>query len=160
VNLDTLTTEIQQYLEESGLAVFHGHTRAMESTPSVYWDCEQYPDYKLFIRSAQTAGAKIMVLHQHRLGLEQLDDALEQLAECDCPREEQREYQRRLTALRIHEGQICSIELSFDHEGRIFLFDLRTDWYEDLSDILQEIELMGATADDDNPLGGGYYSKN
>jgi hypothetical protein len=161
VNLDTLTTEIQQYLEESGIAIFHGHTRALESTPTVYWDCEQYPDYKQFIRAAQTAGTTIMVLHQHRLGAEQVDDALEELAECDFPREEMREYKRRLTQLRAHEGQTCTIELSFDHEGRVFLYDLRTDWYEELSDIQQEIDLMSASAgDDDAPLGGGYYSKN
>ena len=34
-NLDTLKTEIEQYLEESGLAVFYGYSRAMESTPAV-----------------------------------------------------------------------------------------------------------------------------
>jgi len=28
-NLDTLKTEIEQYLEESGLAVFYGYSRAL-----------------------------------------------------------------------------------------------------------------------------------
>ncbi|HEV2691098.1 MAG TPA: hypothetical protein VGV35_21225 [Bryobacteraceae bacterium] len=161
MNLDTLKTEIPQYLEESGLAVFHGHPQAAESTPAVYWDCEQYPDYKLFIQTAQAAGVKIVVFHQHRFDSEQVDDALEQLAECEFSGEEQREYKRRLTAMRIHDGQTCSIELSFDYQGRVFIFDLRTEWYDELSDLLQEIELIsGAPDEDDSSFDGGYFSKN
>jgi len=161
VNLDTLHTEIQQYLEDSGLAIFHGHSRAMDETPAVYWDCQQYPDFKLFIQTAQAAGAKIVVFHQRRFDSGQVDDVLEQLAECDLPREEQREYNRRLTALRIYDGQVCAIELSFDHQGRTFLYDLRTEWYDELGDIVAEIDIMsaGAGGEDDEPL-GGYFSKN
>jgi hypothetical protein len=53
-NLDALKTEIEQYLEESGLAVFYGYSRALESAPTVYWDCDQYPDYKRFVQAART----------------------------------------------------------------------------------------------------------
>jgi hypothetical protein len=53
------------------------------------------------------------------------------------------------------------VELSFDHDGRVFLFDLRTDWYEGLSEILDEIQIMDAESDDDDdtPI-SGYFSKN
>jgi hypothetical protein len=159
-NLDTLKTEIEQYLEESGLAVFYGFSRALESMPAVYWDCDQYPDHRLFIKAAQTAGAKVIVFHQREFSAEQVDDALEQLASCDMPREEYRELERRLNDLRIYDSFVCAIELSFDHQGRAFLFDLRTEWYEDLSDILDEIQIMNAESDDDDTPMSGYFSKN
>lgn len=159
-NLDTLKTEIEQHLEESGLAVFYGYSRALESMPAVYWDCDQYPDYKLFVKTAQTAGAKVIVFHQRQFSIEQVEDALEQLAGCDMPREEHHELERRLNEMRVYDGFICSIELSFDHEGRAFLFDLRTEWYEELSDMLDEIHIMNAESDDDDASMSGYFSRN
>ena len=158
-NLDALKTEIEQYLEESGLAVFYGYSRALESTPAVYWDCDQYPDYKRFVQAARSAGARIMVFHQRTFMSEQVDDALEQLAACHLPREEYREFEQRLTGMRGYDGFVCAIELSFDHEGRVFLFDLRTEWYDELTEILDEIQVLTADAEDD-PSMGGYFSKN
>jgi hypothetical protein len=159
-NLDTLKTEIEQYLEESGLAVFYGFSRALESMAAVYWDCDQYPDYRLFVKAAQTAGVKVIVFHQREFSAEQVDDALEQLAGCDMPREEYHEMERRLNDLRIYDSFVCAIELSFDHQGRVFLFDLRTEWYEDLSDLLDEIQIMNAESDDEDTPMSGYFSKN
>jgi hypothetical protein len=159
-NLDTLKTEIEQYLEESGLAVFYGYSRALESMASVYWDCDQYPDYKLFVKAAKISGANLIVFHQREFSAEQVDDAIEQLAGCDMPREEYHELERRLNDMRIYDGFVCAVELSFDHEGRVFLFDLRTEWYEDLSDILDEIHIMDAESDDDDTPMSGYFSKN
>jgi len=160
-NLDTLKSEIEEYLEESGLAVFYGCSRVLESIPAVYWDCDQYPDYRLFVKAAQTAGVKVIVFHQHEFSADQVDDALEQLATCDMPRDEYHELERRLHELRIYDGFICAIELSFDHEGRVFLFDLRADWYEEFSEVLDEIEVMDTESDDDDDQTmGGYFSKN
>jgi hypothetical protein len=162
-NLDTLKTEIEHYLEESGMAVFYGYSRTLESIQGIFWDCGQYPDYKLFVKAAQTAGVKMIVLHQQEFSADQVDDALEQLASCDMPREEHHELERRLNDMRVYDRFVCEIELSFDYQGRIFVFDLRTEWYEDLSDIRDEIQIMNAetTPDDDNdtPI-SGYFSKN
>jgi hypothetical protein len=158
-NLDTLKTEIEQYLEESELAVFYGYSRALESTPAVYWDCDQYPDYRRFVQAARIAGARVVVFHQRTFMSEQVDDALEQLSACSLAREEYREFEQRLTKMRVYEGFVCAIELSFDHEGRVFLFDLRTEWYDELTEILDEIQVLTADADDD-PTMGGYFSKN
>jgi hypothetical protein len=160
VNLDTLKTDIAQHLEKSGLAVFYGYSRAGDSESAVFWDCEQYPDYKLFVQAAQTAGVKVMVFHQRKFAFEQVEGGLEQLADCGLPQDEFREFERRLKAMRIHDGKTCAIELSFDHEGRVFLFDLRTEWYDQLSDILEEIEFIGSDSDEDDTPMGGYYSKN
>ena len=160
-NLDSLKLEIEQYLEESGLAVFYGYSRMLESTSSVYWDCDKYPDYKPFIKAARTAGAQVIVFHERAFAPDHVIDALEQLSDCDLPRDESREFERRLNALRVYEGFICEIELSFDHQGRVFLFDLRTEWYEEYSDVLDEIQMLSADAEDDNnsPM-SGYFSKN
>jgi hypothetical protein len=160
-NLDTLKTEIEHHLQESGMAVFYGYSRGLESVQGVYWDCDQYPDYKLFVKAAQTAGVKLIVFHQREFSADQLDEALEQLAGCDMPREEYHELERRLNEMRVYSSFICAIELSFDLNGRVFIFDLRTDWYEDLSDILDEIQIMDAESDDDSdtPI-SGYFSKN
>lgn len=158
-NLDTLKTEIEQYLEESGLAVFYGYSRALESAPTVYWDCDQYPDYKRFVQAARTAGARVMVFHQRTFMSEQVDDALEQLGACGLAREEYREFEQRLSVMRGYDGFVCAIELSFDHEGRVFLFDLRTEWYDELTEILDEMQTLTSDAEDD-PTMGGYFSKN
>jgi hypothetical protein len=63
--------------------------------------------------------------------------------------------------MRAHEGSVCAIELSFDYEGRVFLFDLRTEWFEEFSDLLDEIQLLVAEPnnDDESPI-GGYFSRN
>jgi hypothetical protein len=47
-NLDILKPEIELYLEETGLTVFYGYSRPLETAPAVYWDCDQYPDYLSF----------------------------------------------------------------------------------------------------------------
>lgn len=161
-NLDTLKTEIEQHLEESGLAIFYGYSRVMDSMPVVYWDCDQYPDYALFVKAARAAGAKVMVFHQREFHTEQIDDAISQLADCDLPDEEHEEYENRLSRMRDYDGQVCAIELSFDHDGRVFLFDLRTEWYDELTEILDELELFSADVEDEDDTGSmpGYFSKN
>ena len=160
-NLDELKAEIEHYLDESGMAVFYGRSRAVDSVPTVYWDCERHPGYKEFIQAGKTAGAKLIVFHQRGFSTEQIEDAVEQLSACDLPHEEYRELERRLAKLRPYDGLICSIELSFDHEGRVFLFDLRTEWYEDFSEILDEIQLLSSDIDDDeDPPISGYFSRN
>jgi len=159
-NLDGLKAEIERYLEQSGMAVFYGYSRALDSIPLVYWDCHQYPDYKEFIEAAKTAGAKLMVFHQRTFAVEQIEDALEELTGCDLPREDYRDFEKRLNRLRQYDGMVCAIELSFDHQGRAFLFDLRTEWYQELSDVLDEIQVLTVGDDDDDTPMSGYFSRN
>src|SRR5271163_837676 len=136
------------------MAVFYGYSRPLDASPVVYWDCEQYPDYRLFIQSAQAAGAKIIVFHQREFFSEQVDDALERLNACAWSSQESRSFEERLSDLRANEGSVCEIELSFDHQGRVFLFDLRTEWFEEFSDLLDEIQLLTAEPSDgdDSPI--------
>lgn len=162
-NLDTLRDEIQGYLEEQGFAIFHGFPRMLETLPLVYWDCERYPDYKAFLETAKATGVRLIVYHQHEFSNDQIDSALEQLDDVDLPIEDHRIMERRLKELRAYDGFTCALELSFDIEGRAYVFDLRTDWYEELSDMIEELHMLGAGAedeeDDDSPM-RGYFSQN
>ncbi len=162
LNLNILKPEIELYLEETGLGVFYGYSRPLESAPAVYWDCEQYPDYRLFVQSARAAGARLIVFHQREFFSEQIDEAIEKLHACELPPQEARQFEERLNDLRAYEGSVCAIELSFDHEGRVFLFDLRTEWFDEFSEMSDEIQLLVPDPDDDDddsPI-SGYFSRN
>lgn len=160
-NLDVLKPEIETYLEEMGLAIFYGYSRPLDAAPVVYWDCEQYPDYRLFVQSARAVGASIIVFHQREFFSDQVDDAVELLNSAELPAQESQSFEERLSEARAHEGSVCAIELSFDHQGRVFLFDLRTDWFDEFSDLLDEIQLLTAEPNegDDSPI-AGYFSRN
>jgi hypothetical protein len=162
LNLDTLRTEIQDHVESEGFATFHGYSRMMDSQALVFWDSERYPDYKMFVRTAKAAGAKIMVLNQREFSSDLIDDALDQLEASDLPVEDQRTIERRLKDMRGYEGFTCSLELSFDHGGRVYVFDLQTEWYEEFSTILDELEFFESENDDedDEDTISGYFSKN
>jgi len=159
-NLDILKPEIELYLEEAGLAVFYGYSRPLESATAVYWDCEQYPDYRLFVQSARSAGAKLIVFHQREFFSEHIDEAIEKLHACELPPQEARRFEEQLTDLRAYEGSVSAIELSFDHEGRVYLFDLRTEWFDEFAELIEDIQLLVPDpSDDDSPI-SGYFSRN
>ena len=161
-NLDTLKAEIERYLEEQGFAIFRGFPRMLDSLPLVYWDCDNYPDYKAFLDTAKAADVRLVVYHQHEFSVEQVDSALERLEEIELPRDDHRVMERRLKEMRVYDGFTCALELSFDHQGRIYVFDLRTEWYEELTDILDDIHMLTSEPDqedDDTPM-SGYFSKN
>ncbi|MBZ5603287.1 MAG: hypothetical protein LAO79_13375 [Acidobacteriia bacterium] len=160
-NLDTLRGEIQDYLESHGIAVFHGTPRGAEETGMVYWDVERHPDYRAYLAAAEAAGARVVTIFANEFNQEVIDDAQERLEESSLTREERRAIEQRLREMRAFAGFTCQIELSFDIAPRVYIFDLRTEWFEDLSDLLYRIDDAYDTEDeDDEPLGGGYFSKN
>ena|SRR5271165_1886077 len=161
-NLDTLKTEIVEHLEAEGFCIFHGTSRLMDSQALVFWDTDKYPDYKLFVKAAKAVGAKLLILNQREFSADAVDDALEQLSVSELPTEEQRNVERRLKDLRAFAGFTCSLELSFDSQGRIYMFDIQTEWYEEFSNLIEDLEFQDPFGDDDeedDPM-GGYFSKN
>jgi hypothetical protein len=161
-NLDTLKDEVERYLAEQGFNVFFGHSRLLDTLPIVYWDCDRYPDFRKYLGVARTAEAKLVVFHSREFTRNVIDDALDRLEAAGMAQDESRPLERRLKELRKYEGFTCALELSFDYEGRIYVFDLTTDWYDELSDIQEEIDLNSIDDDDEDEEGplGSYFSQN
>jgi hypothetical protein len=160
-NLETLKAEIEAHLEQLQMAVFHGYHRMPDAITQVSWDVERQPDFRLFLQAARDAGATLIVFHQQPFAMDQIDEALDQLEDCDLTREEKRNYETRLRQLQAYEGFTCSLELSFLHEGRVFVFEQHTDWYESFADIVSEIEAASEDEEEseDGSL-GSYFSNN
>jgi hypothetical protein len=163
-NLDEMKTEIPEQIESRGLAVFPGFSRIMDQMPIVFWDSGKNPDYKAFLDAAGKIGAKVVVFHNREFAADLVDDALERLEQAaGLVREEQRAYDRRLREMRVYDGFTCAIELSFDLNGIAYMFELRTEWFDELNQILDDLESSipdDHDEDDDRDPIGGYFSKN
>jgi hypothetical protein len=162
LNLDTLKREILDTLEAGGFAIFRGSPGGLEGLPMVLWDVDHHPDYQMFLDTASRTGAKLVIFASREFETSDVDELLEQLEECDLSREDKRDYERRLREMRIFEGVTCSIEIAFDCNSRLYVYELQPDWYDDFLGLQEEIgsRLENDDLDDnENPL-GGYFSKN
>jgi hypothetical protein len=161
LDLETLRLELQAYLDELGVAVFHSYGRAADTLGPVYWNVDEHPDFREFLQVGQRAGAKLFVFHCQSLLQSELDEASEYLEEAELSREERRQYENRIRDLQTYEGFTCSLELSFEVSGRVYLYELNTEWYQSFSELLAELEAVAAESDedDDGPM-TGYFSKN
>jgi hypothetical protein len=162
LNLDGLRAEIQEYLEKRGIVVFHGFPRGGDPTTSVFWDTERHPEFREFLAAAEAAGVRLVTLYSREMEEDLVEEALEQLSEASSlDRDERRAIEMRLKEVRGYCGFTCQIELSFDLAPRVYIFDLRTEWFDDLNDLTGRIEDAYRKSDDGgSPLGGGYFSKN
>jgi hypothetical protein len=158
-NLDSLTEEILQFLEAEHFIVFRSRSRVPDDAHVVEWDTEKHSDFHLFLDCALKLGVRLINFHTREFSAGYRQDAVEQLEECELTREEKRELERRIEELGLYEGFTCAIEMSFDYDNRIYVFDLETEWYEEWHEIMDEIE--DALPEDENP-GGPYnlYSNN
>ena len=158
LNLDSVRAEIQEYLESRGMAVFQAFPGIDEDAPVVQWDTEHYPDYRAFLAVAETAGVKLVALHANEFHDDVIDETQKRLAESTIAGGDRSAMERRLREMRRYEGYTCQIELSFDLPPRIYVFDLRTEWFQELSDMLDQID--EASDEPDLPGPSGYFSKN
>jgi len=161
-DLDSLKTEIEKYLEKSGLRIFRGYSRRLERMPEVEWDAIAYPDYRPFLAIAKELNVPVIVLHHREFSTDIIEDALDELPASGLDYDLRRQYEERLRALSAYEGFTCLIELSYEHNGILYYFEQRTEWFSELNRLLDEIHEDSEDGDedeDDNPL-GGYYSKN
>jgi hypothetical protein len=163
LNLDTLKHEIPSYLEANGFAVYRSRPGALEGFPLVLWDIEKHPDYQAFVEVARKTGTAIILFATREFEAADIDELVEQVESLELSRDEQRDYEKRLREFRGYEGVTCSLELAFDYNSRLYVYELQPDWYEDFVNV--EEELMSRMGDDDDeddddhPL-GGYYSRN
>ncbi len=162
-NLDTLHREIEQHLQSRGMAVFRSYPRAEPESPlsgAIYWDSEAHTDYREFVEAASAAGVRMVTLYAREFTPDIVEGALAQLADADLERDERRVLDARLNEMRAYEGFTCQIELSFDHAQRTYLFDIRTEWFDELNELVERIEdFYEEDESDENPL-SGYYSNN
>ncbi|MGA3260667.1 MAG: hypothetical protein ABSE35_17440 [Bryobacteraceae bacterium] len=159
LNLDTLKREILEYLDSAGFAVFHNRPGGLEGLGLVLWDTEKHPDFQAFLDVAQKCGAKLILFASAEFESSDIEELEAQLDDCDLSREERREYESRLHELRVFTGLTCSLELAFDHDSRLYVYELQPDWYDEFGGI--EDEIMSRTPEDDEPDSlPGYFSKN
>ena len=161
LNLDTVKREILEYLEISQFAVFRSHPGSLDGLPMVTWDIERYPDYQMFLETARKIGCKMILFASRDFDEAEIEEALEQLDECDMGTEERLDIERRLRGMRGYEGVTCSLELGFDHHARMYVYELRPDWYEEFLAVCEEITChLPVEEDDDDGTIGGIYSNN
>src|SRR4051812_11948451 len=161
LNLDTLKREILSYLESREFAVFRSAPGTLDGTQMVLWDTESYPDYQMFLEAATKVGVKLIMLATREFTSEDVTDLLEQIDEMNLERDQQRDYQSRLRELRRYEGQTCAIELAFDFDSRLYVYEMQPDWYEEYLTVEDEIAANMAEEDlDEGDSLGGFFSKN
>lgn len=164
LNLETLKNEILDYLEHSEFAVFRSHAGGLEGLPVITWDTERCPDYRTFLDVARKTGEKLILFASRELAEDELDEAMEELADTEFTRDERRELEARLSKAQRHIGSTCALEIAFSHHSHLYVYEARPDWYEDFLDACEEISAV--LMDDDSEstgsdgLGGGFYSNN
>ncbi len=166
IDLDSLKEEVLQHLAAEGFAVFRSQAGSLEGLPMVSWDTAGHGDYQAFLQVAKTIGARVIVFGHREFEAEEIDEALEQLEECEFGRDERRSIERSLSDLRRFIGSTCTLEMAFDHQGRMYVFELVTDWFQtfaEMSELLMAASAADLEEDDEDESDssfGGYYSKN
>ncbi len=165
-DLNSLKQELLDYLVAEGFAIFRGQPDGLEGIEMVFWDTAALPNYQAYLNVAKIAGARIIVFSHREFQSSDLDEAVEQLQDCEFGREELRSMERTLADLRAFVGSTCTVEMAFDYEGRMYVYELSTEWFQmfmDLSDLLMAASSPNAEEDDEDESDGsfgGYYSKN
>ncbi|HEU0123919.1 MAG TPA: hypothetical protein VFQ91_25530 [Bryobacteraceae bacterium] len=166
-DLDKLKTQLPAELESLGFVVFHGLSRADEESGAVLWDTVQRPDYQDFLQCASKLSVKILVFNTRELEKQNLADVQDELDALDMAPSERRDLDRRLKALHPYTGFTSNLELSFDYNGTIYLYEIRSEFMNEFLAIMNEVDsglFPPSTFEDDDPDstpgGGGYFSRN
>ena len=164
LNLETLKSEILAYLESTDFAIFRSVAGGLEDLKLISWDTERWPDYRAFLEAARKAGEKMILFASREIEEEEIDEALEELADTEFTRDERRELEKRIQAAQRHRGETCALELAFTHGSHIYVYEARPDWYDDFLDACEEISSIFPAGDDSQDAGndglGGYFSNN
>ena len=101
---------------------------------------------------------KTLIANSHLLSIKDLDlsDQLPNLIEAGVT---SFKIEGRLKDFRAYEGFVCQLELSFAEGQRTYIFDQPTEWYEEMEQLVEQVEDSFNGAVDENPL-GGYFSNN
>ncbi len=161
-NLDRLKKEIDEYLHANSFIVFHGQSRVYDEAQIVYWDAAKHPSYLDFLKTAEAAGVRFLVMHTEIFDESTVEDLENGLESIEMPRDERRALDKRIQEFGAYTGMICQIELSYVFDNQVYLFAIEALWYRDYEDLYEELMLSGSGFDDepdDAPM-GGFFSKN
>lgn len=162
-NLTNLLLEIQEHIAARGLTIFYSLPRSLDADLAIYWNTDQHPDFREFVSAAEASGARVITLYSREFSADLAAEAMESLSDAQLDRDDRRRFEQRLREISAYEGFTCQIEMSFDLGQRDYIFDLRTEWFDELNDIVDQLDDAMAVEQEDEdtgPLGGGYYSKN
>jgi len=161
LNLDSLKREIPDYLDANGFAIFRTRPGALEGFPLLLWDTDNHPDYQSFLDVARKTGTAVILFATAEFEASDIDELIDQIETLELTREEQRDYENRLRAFRGYEGVTCSLELAFDYNSRLYVYELQPDWYEEFVSVEDELMArLGEEEEDGDDSLGGYYSRN
>lgn len=165
-DLDKLKTQLPAELESRGFVVFHGLARADEESGVVMWDTAQRPDYLEFLDCAGKLGVKVIVLNSRPFENGSIEDVQDEIEALDLPPSERRDLERRLKALKPYTGFTANLELSFDYNGAVYVYEVRSEFMNEFLSIMSEVDVgvfppTGFEDDDpDSPPGGSFFSRN
>ena len=160
-NLDTLKDSMLEQLQAQGFAVFHGLSRHGDGNPVAWWDTRRHPEFETFLAAARKAGVALIVFSHLEFFEGMVEDALDQVEDCELPPQEQRKIERRLREMQGYVGFTCALGLSFDHAGRAYIYEARAEWYKEFLQILEDIDGFAADDDeDDDDSTGELFSRN
>ncbi|MBL0157004.1 MAG: hypothetical protein IPP47_07875 [Bryobacterales bacterium] len=159
-NLDSLSEEILQYIKSENIILFRSMSRAADQVRFIDWDTDHEPDFRRFLECAMSLGVRLIHFHNREFRSQHREEALAMLEDLGLSREAKRELERRIRDLAIYEGFTCAVELTFDYEGRVYLYEMQTEWYEEWQDILDDLELDTEIDGDEASGFGGFYSNN
>lgn len=159
VDLETLRKEMEEHLAGTELAVFRGILGPIE-VRQVYWDIGADPDFRSFLKAAEKAGIKLIVVSHDSFLLDEIDDVRDELEACSLSREEKRALELRIQELQKYEGFTSRLELSFALEGCAYIYRIEADWYSAWEDIMAELDANTDDEELDDDAISGYFSTN
>ena len=161
-NLEALKNDIVSQLKAQGLVVFHGIRRRSDSRPTAYWDADNMPEFQTFLATAKQCGVRMVIFTSLQFSTVMVEDALGEIEDYDLPPEERRGFERRLREIGGYQGFTCALEVSYDYEGRTYIYELQAEWYSDFLHILDEIDSYAPDEEEGEQEGpvGGYFSRN
>jgi hypothetical protein len=127
--LDKTIEEIQEHLRNEQFVVFHGFVSRPDSEPIAFWDTQRRPDFREFLAAARGLGVKLIVMRVLSFQREMLDDARGRLEDSEMPQPERYRVEKQLRELQRYEGFTCSVDLLFDYQNRLHVYNLNADWY-------------------------------
>ena len=68
--------------------------------------------------------------------------------------------ERKLRTVRGYQGVTCSLELAFDYNARMYVYELRPDWYEDFLNVCDDIASRLPVRDEEDGSFDEYYGNN